>query len=253
MLGVVVWFSVIPTVVYCWSDNWFGDLFNPKTNQLAKANDNQRNSRFLSLFTYVQYQIPECMDGDGNYGTCTSPSECIARGGTISGACAGGYGACCLFFATCGTTVRENGTYFVNNEYPEGYDGTGSCQVTLLKSNPDICQFRLDFAELNIMQPDAQNHICNNDQFLASGGNPAPWTVVSEKMENSDTANTVQPEQGCLQYFTGVSGQILSYNYDPVAGAQLSNQDYSICVRPEWNFCGIQYTQCPNNDPGKYI
>jgi hypothetical protein len=51
-------------------------------------------------------------------------------------------------------------------------------------------------------------------------------------------------EDGCLQYFTGVSGQIKSYNYDPGAGLQLSRQDYSICIRMERNFCGIQYTAC---------
>lgn len=53
-------------------------------------------------------------------------------------------------------------------------------------------------------------------------------------------------EEGCLQYFSGVAGQIRSFNYDPTSGRQLSNQDYSICIRTERNFCGIQYTQCPD-------
>lgn len=58
-------------------------------------------------------------------------------------------------------------------------------------------------------------------------------------------------EDGCLQYFTGVSGQIKSFNYDPGAGLQLSNQDYSICVRMEKNFCGIQYTACTDSGTAK--
>ena len=58
--------------------------------------------------------------------------------------------------------------------------------------------------------------------------------------------NVLPAEEGCLQYFTGVSGQIKSYNYDPGAGLQLSKQDYSICIRMERNFCGIQYTTCPD-------
>lgn len=49
-----------------------------------------------------------------------------------------------------------------------------------------------------------------------------------------------------MQHFTGVAGQIRSFNYDPVNGRQLSKQDYSICIRTERNFCGIQYTQCPD-------
>ncbi|CAH2210958.1 jg22345, partial [Pararge aegeria aegeria] len=57
-------------------------------------------------------------------------------------------------------------------------------------------------------------------------------------------------DEGCLQYYTGVSGQLKSFNYDPTSGRQLSNQDYGICVRMERNFCGIQYTACI--DPGKY-
>ncbi|KAK3923524.1 Cubilin [Frankliniella fusca] len=59
----------------------------------------------------------------------------------------------------------------------------------------------------------------------------------------------IAAEEGCLQYFTGVSGTIKSFNYDPNGGLQLSNQDYSICVRMERNFCGIQYNQCA--DTGK--
>ena len=51
---------------------------------------------------------------------------------------------------------------------------------------------------------------------------------------------------GCLQYFTGVSGQMFSFNYNDGSGLQLSNTDYSICVRMDRNFCGIQYTACPD-------
>ena len=52
---------------------------------------------------------------------------------------------------------------------------------------------------------------------------------------------------GCLQYFTGVSGQILSFNYNGASGLQLSNTDYSACIRMERNFCGIQYNACADN------
>lgn len=49
---------------------------------------------------------------------------------------------------------------------------------------------------------------------------------------------------GCLQYYTGVSGTIRSFNYDGTSGRQLSNQDYSICIRTESNFCSIAYSVC---------
>ena len=52
---------------------------------------------------------------------------------------------------------------------------------------------------------------------------------------------------GCLQYFTGVSGNLQSFNYNNAAGLQLSDTDYTICVRMERNFCGIQYNACADN------
>ena len=52
----------------------------------------------------------------------------------------------------------------------------------------------------------------------------------------------------CLQYYTGITGQIQSYNYNPTSGRQLANQDYTSCIRVESRFCGIQYTPC--NDAG---
>jgi len=47
-----------------------------------------------------------------------------------------------LALSTCGQTIRENGTYFVNSGYPEGLNNTGTCQVTIHKLSPHICQFR---------------------------------------------------------------------------------------------------------------
>lgn len=36
----------------------------------------------------------------------------------------------------------------------------------------DVC--RLDFEHFTIAGPEPINHICNTDQFLVSGGSPAP-------------------------------------------------------------------------------
>ncbi|GLH14049.1 Uncharacterized protein GBIM_18481 [Gryllus bimaculatus] len=74
----------------------------------------------------------------------------------------------------CGQTIRENCTYFVNPGYPGPFDGTGSCQLTIQKSHPDICQFRLDFDTMTIAGPEPVNNVCTNDQFIVSGGNPVP-------------------------------------------------------------------------------
>lgn len=102
--------------------------------------------------------------------------------------------------STCGQTIRENGTYFVNAGYPDGLNATGTCQVTVHKTSPHICQFRyiteigqklklknitfiiiylpsffrLDFERFSITGPEPVNHQCDNDQFIVSGSNPVP-------------------------------------------------------------------------------
>lgn len=79
--------------------------------------------------------------------------------------------------------------------------------------------------------------------FVTSGtGFDRSWKV---RISQIPCSSIYRAEEGCLQYFTGVSGQIKSFNYDPVTGLQLSNQDYSVCIRMERNFCGIQYMACP--------
>lgn len=52
-----------------------------------------------------------------------------------------------MFMSSCGGVARENGTYFVNPNHPETTDVTGSCQLTILKMHPEICQIRLDFEQ----------------------------------------------------------------------------------------------------------
>ncbi|ODM97145.1 hypothetical protein Ocin01_09540 [Orchesella cincta] len=57
----------------------------------------------------------------------------------------------------------------------------------------------------------------------------------------------------CLQYFTGMSGRIKSFNYGdptmmgPEYGMQLSAQEYTTCVRAEEGFCGIVYVPCKDS------
>lgn len=75
---------------------------------------------------------------------------------------------------SCGGMIRENGSYFVNPNHPDTTDGTGSCQVSVLKLHPEICQIRIDFDFFSIAGPEILNHICNSDQFLVAGGSPAP-------------------------------------------------------------------------------
>ena len=56
-----------------------------------------------------------------------------------------------LVMTSCGSSTSENGTYFVNSGYPSTYDGTGSCELTVIKAHPDVCQIRQNFNVINEM------------------------------------------------------------------------------------------------------
>lgn len=78
---------------------------------------------------------------------------------------------------------------------------------------------------------------------LITSGAPFPrkWRIRINQIPCDGLARA---DAGCLQYYTGVYGRVRSFNFDPAMGGQLSNQDYSICIRTERNFCSIQYTAC---------
>jgi len=243
-------------------------------------NRSQDDPRFLSLFTIVSFKNDPCVSGTGSNGTCYSTSDCSSLGGTASGSCASGFGVCCLFTKTCGDSTSNNCTYFQNSGYPSTYDSVGSCQLTVNKCDSSVCQLRLDMDNFVLAQPESTDHQCQSDQFIVSGGSPIPaicginsgahmyvdmglstnnpitLTVVSSgvsfsrsfsiKVTQIECNSLAKASDGCLQYFTGVSGQMFSFNYNDGSGLQLSNTDYSICVRMDRNFCGIQYTACPD-------
>ncbi|XP_314314.2 uncharacterized protein LOC1275085 [Anopheles gambiae] len=264
--------------------NVLQEEFRAQRSLASRQISSRRDTRFLPIFTVYQWGQGLCSAASGEYGSCQPNNECVLRGGIPAGPCAGGYGTCCIFMASCGGVVRENGTYFVNPNHPDSTDGTGSCQLTILKMHPDICQVRLDFDHFSLNGPEIVNHICNTDQFLVSGGSPAPTicgsatgehmyidagmgqsnpiilTVITSgpsfprswrvRISQIPCGAIAKADQGCLQYHTGVSGRVKSFNFDPLSGRQLSNQDYSICIRTERNFCSIQYTACPGAVPG---
>lgn len=72
---------------------------------------------------------------------------------------------------------------------------------------------------------------------------PRSWRI---RVTQIPCGSVSKADQGCLQYHTGVYGRVRSFNFDTSTGRQLSNQDYSVCIRTERNFCSIQYQACPD-------
>ena len=115
-----------------------------------------------------------------------------------------------LVTKTCGESTSQNCTYFQNTGYPSTYDNVGSCQLTINKCSSNVCQLRyvllkyenvlviknwyiscysygtkvmifvinyscrLDFDNFVLAQPESTDHVCQNDQFVVSGGPPIP-------------------------------------------------------------------------------
>ncbi|XP_023335594.1 uncharacterized protein LOC111706787 isoform X2 [Eurytemora carolleeae] len=243
--------------------------------------------RFLSLFTVVSFANEACSTTTGINGTCFSRNDCVNQGGTPSGTCASGFGVCCLVTATCGGSTNVNGTYFHSIDYPSTFDSVGSCQLTVNKQADSVCQLRLDFENMLLKGPEITDQKCTDDMLMIHGGFPIPnicgtntnqhlyvdmglsssspvvLTVVtagtsfarsfSIKVTQIECNSLSKASTGCLQYFQGVSGRIFSFNYNEATGLQLSDTDYSVCVRTERNFCGIQYSACTDtaNTPSR--
>lgn len=81
---------------------------------------------------------------------------------------------------------------------------------------------------------------------IASTGGGS-WKIKVSQIEC--TSNARAPPD-CVQYLTGISGEVKSFNFD--GGIQLRDIQYSICVRREAGFCGIQYIVQDNTTPDSF-
>ena len=79
---------------------------------------------------------------------------------------------------------------------------------------------------------------CNKLTFSwESSGLEPEWNI--QVMQISCSAHW-KPAPGCLQYFTGNTGVLYSYNYG--GSLHLTNQQYDHCIRTEEGHCSISYS-----------
>ncbi|XP_001602445.1 uncharacterized protein LOC100118488 [Nasonia vitripennis] len=206
----------------------------------------QRQKRFFPLFSVVRFPNSPCTASNSFNGTCFTKRECAHQGGTAFGTCANGFGVCCLFQKSCGTTTNVNNTYFTNPSYPTTYDGGDRCVITVKRCNSNICQLRLDFLDFTLAQPTADG-VCDFDLLSVSGGasrvpricgentdqhvyvdfegsNPITISIDSSteytfkrrwniRIQQIACDSAMRAPSGCLQYHTALSGNVDSFNY----------------------------------------
>jgi len=247
-----------------------------------------RTGRAFSLFSIVQFPNAGCTGSSSSttYGTCYTATECSAAGGSADGNCAAGFGVCCLITTnSCGSTISTNTSYIRNPNYPSSYtpSSTGSCTFTINKSTSDICQLRIDFQTMSgFAETDG---VCSDKLATAGQTGKQPPTVCGTMTgyhmytefgtTSTDTITltltygstttaktwnlllrqiscdaTWKAPTDCVQYFTGSTGTIQSYNF--AGGQLLQGMYYTNCVRTEAGYCGIQYKESTGQTPDTF-
>ena len=72
---------------------------------------------------------------------------------------------------------------------------------------------------------------CNVLSASFGSSSTATSSAFTIKVTQVLCSSKLKAPQGCLQYFTGTTGTITTYNYNSGGGVLLTNQDYSICLR----------------------
>jgi len=155
---------------------------------------------------------------------------------------------------------------------------TTACTYTVNYVNTDICQLRLDFQALTLPVINNNGNVADagTDTLTVNGptvvdppvitgtnaglhmyvetarSTTATTIVVSMKagaakrwnirVSQIECTNTNKAPANCVQYFTGTTGTLTSYNYLATGGIELTQQNMAVCVRAEANNCKIQYT-----------
>ena len=74
----------------------------------------------------------------------------------------------------------------------------------------------------------------------------AQWRI---KVSQIECHSISKAPNDCLQYYTGVSGSITSFNYPTIL---LEDMIYTICIRQEHGYCAIDYSQSSSTSPDPF-
>jgi len=222
-----------------------------------------------------------CNASNKDVGTCMSSQDCETAGGSPMGDCADGYGACCVITAKCGDSVARNRTILASNSTSGSLNCQYKIKKPLNDSALPLysraCQVRLDFDKLTLAAPDATTSLCSADSLQVSGSPANFGKICGENAGqhiylpigasddvatitiNGGSATTTSRDwkirttyipcdsdmlapAGCLQYYTGDTGVIKSFNNVAATATQLSQVGglrYAACVSSPASSCGL--------------
>jgi len=245
---------------------------SPEVPTKENSESTHRHKRLFSLFSVVQFDNLRCQGTNaGDEGTCFTAEECGDKGGTSIANCASGFGVCCQFTTSaCGSDVKENCTFVQNPNFPASFMQAANCQYNVQNQNSIICQLRLDFLtfmmgktagactdSLVVDGPTARDPtpLCGNlagqHIYVETGRSTTATTLTFDptaasswrvKVSYIECNNPRRAPEGCLQYFTGASGDFKSFSFNDMDTSMLLDTDYSVCFRRERGFCSIDYS-----------
>ncbi|XP_001849904.2 uncharacterized protein LOC6040518 [Culex quinquefasciatus] len=261
----------------------------------SSSSSGGRSARQWPFWSVGRIANLPCQSSNGLTGTCQIRGECDANGGIAYGTCSTltTQSVCCVFVGTCGGSSSQNVTYFRNSGYPAPYNGGGTCSFSVVPQDNTICQLRIDFTAFSLAQPTGDG-VCsvdnmqvlyggtrltsmcgdNNGQhvYIPFSGTSAISVQVSTtpstsfnrvwnlKLTQIPCTSQFKAPPGCLQYYSGITGDIYSFNYgtgaNPALNAamsltgsrQLASMNYGICVQRAAGRCTITY-KLPAADP----
>lgn len=144
--------------------------------------EEQRDSRMFSLFNVVKFRNTACQSTTTTalQGTCYTAQECSDKGGTAEGNCASSFGVCCIqTISACGGSTSENCTYIESASFPTVHSATGACNYVVNRAQDDICQIRLDFTTVILLQPTSTTGACDTGDTLTITGGDSTSAIGS--------------------------------------------------------------------------
>ncbi|KRJ97175.1 uncharacterized protein Dyak_GE18201, isoform B [Drosophila yakuba] len=140
------------------------------------------------------------MSDDGRrMGNCLNAYECRQKDGQARGECAMGFGVCCVFLASCNTTISNNMTYIVSPGFPSFMPSnfTG-CRLRVKMISDEISQVRIDFHHFTLGQPNRRTGVCDGDVFSIGGGPGGNLSLCGQNSVYYDVGSRASPRQSTL-------------------------------------------------------
>jgi len=136
-------------------------------------------------------------------------------------------------------TIGPTGAAAAGQGTRQGNCDTDSFGVTVPggKSPPIICGTNTG----QHMYIPASDTGCNTLNANIGTGSTAGTSAFTIKVTQIECGSKRLAPSGCLQYFTQDADEIQTFNYNNAGGVHLANQDYSICVRDNRQYCAICY------------